>query len=106
MNDIVKKNTGGPLTPDLVVACAIHHLEKEGKETRSPELNDLLNGMLMPPELLSVLDSLAYWGIVRSEYTSLESGRSGRVYFITDEAHEMVRGVYNLYWERIKRGLV
>lgn len=97
------KNNIGPLSKDLVVACAIHHLRMNKKEARWPELVDLLKGKLMQSEIPSMLRSLVDWGIVNSEYTKLESGRAGRVYYISSEARKMIKETYELYWAKVMK---
>lgn len=97
------ENNIGPLSKDLVVACAIHHLNMNRKEARWPELVDLLKGKMMQPEIPLMLRSLADWGIVNSVHTELGSGRAGRVYYISREAERMIKETYELYWDRVMK---
>lgn len=96
----------GPLTTDLVVASAIYHLKKTGKEARTQELVRLLNGKVMMSELPEILTSLMDWGIVRKEYTGIESGRAGNIYYITGEAKSTIRELYELFWRRVYNGII
>lgn len=96
----------GPLTIDLVVASAIYHLKKSGKEARPQELIELLNGKVMMSELPEILTSLMDWGIVRKEYTGIETGRAGNKYRISGEANSMIKELYKLYWRRVYNGFV
>lgn len=91
----------GPLTIELVVASAIYHLKKIGKEARPRELIELLNGKVMMSELSDILTPLIDWGIVKKEYTRIETGRAGNKYHISGEAKNMVKELYKLFWRRI-----
>lgn len=96
----------GPLTIDLVVASAIYHLKKTGEEARPQVLVRILNGKVMMSEISDILKSLMDWGIVRKEYTTLESGHAGNIYYITGEAKSTIRELYELFWWKIYNGYI
>ena len=97
------KDNIGPLSKDLVVACAIYHLELNRKQPRYPELTEMMKGRIMPAEIPRLLSSLMDWGIVNTEYTGIGTGRAGRMYYISSEANNMIRELYELYWSKVMK---
>lgn len=97
----MNKDRIGPLSKDMVLACAIHHLNKIGKEARVLEMVELLKGKITLPEISPLMMSLRDWGIVMTEHTTLKSGRSGRIYYISSGAATMIRETYELFWDKV-----
>jgi len=91
----------GPLSTDLVVACAIHDLKKSKKEGWVSDISQMLRKVMTPQELKENLDELIYLGIIWTEHRTLDSGRAGRVYFITKEARKMIKETHDLFWDKV-----
>ena len=93
----------GPFSVDIVVACYVYH-NQLSLEAGIPfaKLVDDFDGALSKSGILSSLNTLANWGVIRTEYGELESGRAGRLYSVSGESIVTVRTTYEQFWKRIK----
>jgi hypothetical protein len=84
----------GPLSKDLVVACAIY----EKKRAKASDVINRMRGIvdITPTELRDMLHSLMYWGIIRTEAEGTD-----RFYFISSEAYLMIKETYELFWKKV-----
>jgi len=91
----------GPLSLDLVVACQIYELQKNGEHVEYTKLVEKLHGFVGESTIPSLLRSLTDWGIVTTEYGETTQGRAGRFYYISGEASDMIKETYDLFWDKV-----
>jgi len=91
----------GPLSSDLVVACKIWDFQKEGEKVEFIKLVKGLKGLVSKSTVLTALDTLSDWGIIKTEFGETEAGRAGRLYYVSGEAEAMVRETYERFWDRV-----
>lgn len=93
----------GPLSLDFVVACQIYELEKEDIRPSFSILADKLGkrNLVSRSALSPILSTLATWGVIDIKYELTEAGRAGRMYYISGEAQNLVKEMYEKYWEKV-----
>lgn len=93
----------GPLSFDLVVACAIYEIAYLGERGNATfmRLVDKLDGLISRSTIPSLLTTLRDWGIIDTEWKTLNSGHEGRTYYLTDEGYYIIMELFELYWEKI-----
>ena len=94
----------GPLSLDLIVACKIYEIEYVQKEpVEFSKLITELEGLVSQSSLSPLLSTLEKWEIILVEYGQTSSGRAGRRYHIADQSRELIKRLYEMHWDRIKR---
>ena len=96
----------GPFSIDIVVACYVYHNQVQMEEVVpfAKLVNDF-GKALSKSGILGSLNTLADWGIIRTEYTEYggpDLGRAGRVYSVSDVSQSTVKATYEQFWERIQ----
>lgn len=93
----------GPFSVDIVVACYVYHNQvRMGEGVPFAKLIDDFGKALSKSGILGSLNTLADWGVIRTEYGELESGRAGRLYSVSGESQVVVKATYEKFWERLK----
>lgn len=98
MSEDVKSERRSPLSNDLKIACAIYTCKLKGEVVWYNKLVDLLNGQVSPSTISKSLHNLFDWGIVKAEYGETETGRAGRLLFISNESEPTIKDLCNKYW--------
>jgi hypothetical protein len=86
-----------PISKDLVVACAIYHLHQDDKKATFSAIVEILKKKIDQMEIPDHLRSLSNWEIINIIYDY----ECGRIYSISPEAHNMIRELYELFWEKM-----
>jgi hypothetical protein len=95
----VKEVKKCPLSTEFKVACEIYR----GNERKEPVwLQKLVKNLyhkIDKKDIERVINTLFDWGVIRAEYGYIEKGKKGRLYFIANEAKDVVKSLYEHYWE-------
>ena len=95
------KMTKYPISSDLIVACKIHELSEENGLVDFGILVESLNGIISRTTISNSLNTLADWGIIRTEYGMTSKGRAGRLYKISGESKKVIKETYDRFWKFI-----
>lgn len=93
----------GPFSVDIVVACYVYHNQVQTGNVPFDKLVNDFGKALSKSGILGSLNTLSDWGVIRTEYGELESGRAGRLYSVSGEAQITVKATYEQFWERIQQ---
>lgn len=94
-----EKNRSEILSKEFKIACEIHRLNKKGEKVWFTKLRDSLKDKMSPSTLMNGLRTLFDWGIVKAEYGQTDTGRAGRLLFISGESKHIIEEIYEEYWK-------
>ena len=89
----------GLLSKEFQVACAIYELTVKRKEKAwYTKLEPMMKENMSGATLSRVLKYLESWGNSKAQYGETETGRAGKLYYISNEDNETIELLYNKYW--------
>ena len=97
----VSANTrDSPLSNSFKVASEIYHITEEEKQrVWYGKLAHTLSQIMSSSTVLNSINELINWGIVKVEYGPTETGRAGRLLYISGESKDAIKSVHETYWK-------
>lgn len=93
----------GPLSSDLVVACAIYDYKVKGTDgVEVRQIEEILDPLISKSTILRSLDTLDEWGVAKTIYTRTKAGRPGRLFSVSGESEGMIKETYLEFWKYIQ----
>jgi hypothetical protein len=87
-----------PLSQELMVACEIYSLGLRNEKVWLSKLQTNLSGKVGKTKIGTCINTLFDWGILKAEYGPTDSGRAGRLLFISDDSKPLIKELYEKYW--------
>lgn len=87
------------LSNDFKVAAEIYRCNESGEKVWFNKLVDLLEGKMVKSTVMNSLDTLSDWGIVTAQFGETDTGRAGRLLFISGESKETIKQIYEKFWK-------
>ncbi len=88
-----------PLSKELKVACEIYKHQKNGSLVWTKKLVSSLKGKVAKKDVLTSIDALFDWSIIRAEYGKTEDGKEGRLLSISRESEAAIKEMYDHWWK-------
>jgi len=94
------KRRGGPLSNPFKVAAEVYRLtEVDKRRAWYTKLVENLRDAMAPSTVEKAIHELITWGIVKEQFGQTEAGRAGRLLYISGEAKDVIKSVYETYWK-------
>ena len=94
------KRRGGPLSNPFKVASEIYRLtEEEKQKVWYGKLVERLSDVMSTSTLMTSINELVNWGIVKVQFGQTDKGRAGRLLYISGESRDVIKSVYETYWK-------
>jgi len=92
------------LSTDMKVAAEIYKFNEMPKQRIwfTKLVKSLEPKKISKTTIARSLDKLFDWGIVKAEYGETETGRAGRLLYITNETKDTIKAVYEEFWKDAK----
>jgi len=91
---------GGPLSNPFKVAAEVYKItEVNGGRAWYGKLVENLDGIMSSSTVRNSINDLITWGILKVQYGRTEKGRAGRLLFISGESRDVIKSVYETYWQ-------
>ena len=88
------------LSNEFKVAVAIFEITEKLKEKAwSTKLQVALKDYMGGSTVLRMLTFLESWRIVKTQYGETETGRPGKLYYLSNEDHDTIEMLYERYWK-------
>lgn len=92
-----------PLSNSFKVAAEVYHItEVDKKKVWYGKLSHALSSIMSSSTVLNSINELINWGIVKVQYGPTDTGRAGRILFISGESKDAIKSVYETYWKEIR----
>ena len=90
----------GLLSKEFQVACAIYELTEEKKEKAwYNKLEPMMRSLMAGSTLSRTLKYLESWGIIKAQYGETETGRAGKLFYLSNEDKETIEMLFTRYWK-------
>lgn len=91
---------GGPLSNPFKVAAEVYKItEVETERAWYGKLVERLDEKMSSSTVRNAINDLIAWGILKVQYGRTEKGRAGRLLYISGEARDVIKSVYETYWK-------
>lgn len=88
------------LSNEFKVGVIIYYLtEVLGEKAWSTKLETILSRYMSSSTLLRMLRFLESWRVIKAQYGETETGRAGKLYYISNEDKEVMKKLYENYWQ-------
>ncbi len=95
------------LSNEMVIAVIIYENEvvKGNKNITLELIENKLKNSLSRSTILNALNELVQWGIIKSSFDELNSGRIGRTYLISGETISVIKAFSEQFWDKINEAI-
>jgi len=100
----LKKERKDVLSDEFKIAAEIYGFNIKDEPIWFTKLAEVLKKkkVMSSSTVLRGLNVLSDWGIIRAQYGKTETGRAGRLLYISGEARSTIGQVYEHFWKKKK----